>query len=311
MSTPPSRIARSFASRIIPTFACLLLVATLAPTVATAQTPAGGTGTIVSPVRGNYTDIYLVAGRAVDALGGPAVGADLTLTIDQANTNAKPLHAKADCFGVFIAYFTIQHVDPSGTLTVTLSHPGAPDATNTTHFDPFYRRSDVLLQYQGKWDSTCPDQSQYFPARISVQGRIVNRTEPYTVGGETYDAVPYSGHVSIRWIDARGHSECPQPPQGTGCQTQPVDERGDFRYSFVFDQTRPFNATGFIEVQFGNMSWNFTVDPLYRAAIARIDVSGRGPPTYVIGTKPTPDAPMAVAIAVVAVAAISLRLRRR
>lgn len=299
---------RHVAARI---FLASLVLAAFAPSFATAQTPGGGTGTIQNPIRGNYTDIYLVSGRVVDALGDPVVGGNLTLTIDQKNTVLpKPLHAITDCYGVFITYFTIKHVEPAGKVTVTLAGVGAPDVTTSANFDPFYRRSDVLLQYQGKWNSICPDQTPYFPARISVQGRIVNFTDRYTVGDESYDALPYSGHVAIRWIDASGHVECPPPAKGDGCGTQPVDERGDFRYSFVFDANKPFNATGKIEILLADKTWNFTVDPLFRAAIARIDISGHGSPVYPsTSSNPTPGAPLALAIAVVGAAAIVLRRR--
>ena len=284
-----------------------LLAVALAPRAADAQPPSlPGVSTLENPVVGSYGDIYVVAGRVVDGVGGPVVGANLTLEVSQKNTRATPLLAKTDCFGLFITYFDLKQVDPDGTVTVTVQHHGdAPDAKATANFDPFYRRSDVLVRYQGRWDSTCPDQSPLFPARLTIQGRVVNRTDPYTRNGTTYDAVPYSGHAALRWTDEKGRVECATGPDQENCSAVPIDERGDFIYSWVFGE--PVNATGTMTVLIGDKSWNFTVDPLYRAAIARVELTGRGAPTY--AAKPAPAPAFASAIAAAALAAIVLRRR--
>jgi hypothetical protein len=300
---PPRRGARPSAF-----VAAFLLALTLAPALAGAQVGQGSSGTFTNPVVGAYSDIYVIAGRVIDALGNPAWGANLTVEIQQKGVTAKPLHATADCFGLFITFFDLVHVDPKGSATVTV-HPedGGPEARNSSTFDPFFRRSDIFLQYQGKWPDpvgNCADKSPLWPGRVSLMGRVILRSEPYEHNGETFDARPYTGRASLRFVDEYGQENCPLNGRTGECETEPVDERGDFKYSWVFQD--PVNATGEMQVRLENKTWNFTIDPVYRTSLAYIEISGQGRPP----PKPTPGVD-AVAVIVPALAlALASRKRR-
>ncbi|MFA5860253.1 MAG: hypothetical protein WDA16_01020 [Candidatus Thermoplasmatota archaeon] len=286
----------------MPRITQMLLAALLLSPLAQAQ------GTLTSPIQGTYTDVYVLSGRIVDALGQPVVGGELRIELDQKGITAKPLDAKSDCFGVFITYFDLKHVDPAGVARITLKGTnGGPDAHESVSLDPFWRRSDVNITYQGQWSSVCPDQTNLFSQRVSVSGRILNRTETYQSGSESYEARPQAGYVRLRYWPTNSSSECPPADQPGYCDPVNIDERGDFRYSWV--APNPRDATGHVEVIWANETrQNFTVDQTFRYALAFVETSGRGPPPQ---SKPSPGPDSVLLLGVVGALALIVARRRR
>lgn len=271
--------------------------------------PLAAAQTLVNPVKGEYNEVYIIAGRAIDALGRPATGATLLVELEQKGIRAEPLQAKTDCFGVFITYFELKEVKSDGKATLTLKgEQGGLDTRTTVTLDHFYRRSDVLMRYEGKWQSYCPDQTPLFGNRVSITGRILNRTEPYEVDGVKYDAKPEIEQVRLRYWDQPNHYVCPPSAEAPGnCDARAglVDERGDFKYSWLFEKTFDVPADAKVEVLAGDKSWNFTVDPTYRVATALIEATGQGPTKL-----ETPAAPLAALLALVGLAALASRPKR-
>lgn len=264
--------------------------------------------TLVNPIVGTYQGVYVITGRVIDALGHPAARGEVIVELDQPGVRAAPLSAATDCFGVFLTSFDLKEVKPEGKVKVTFRGQGAPDVSVTAPLDAFHRRTDLKLRYQGQWGGGCPDQTHLWESRVSLTGRVVNRTEPYEENGVTYHARPQPGRADIYFWIAPGVPVC--PPRGDvrgACDENAgrVDERGDFRYSWVFDQPLNLTPEQRIEVVVGGVSHNFTIDPEWRVATALIDVSGRGPPPR---DDAAPAAPVAALLAGLAVLAL---LRRR
>lgn len=282
----------------------LLLVALVVAPAAAAQIGAGGT--LSNPVTGKYTETYVVTGRVMDALGEPASAAEVLVELDMRGVTGASVRAATDCFGTFVAFFTIRNVEAAGKARATLRGVGgAPDAKAEGALDPFWRRSDLSLPYEGDYPASqsCAEQAKRVPARVSVTGRILNRTETYTENGTSYDAtVPNLGRIAIFYRSPTNETRCPPAETESGCEGIVVDERGDFKYSWIFSQ--PVEAAGIVQVFVGGKMHNFTVDPAMRLAVARIEVSGRGPPTN--------DAPALPLVAVLGAAlAAALVARRR
>lgn len=240
--------------------------------------PVAAAQTHVNPIEGSYADVYLVSGRIVDASGLPVAGATLRVEVDQEGVRAAPFEAKTSCFGDFIFTLKIGTVLPDGRFKLTLlgAEGGVEDLEHVERFDPFFRRSDVLLRSQGTWRLECPDQGMHWPGRLSVTGRIVNRTDPYEVNGTTLDARPYVGYARIFYYDGSGGRRCPPSLQEGLCDPIPVDERGDFRYSFTYPGAVP--AQGRMELHVDNRTYNASIDPVQRIAIFELELSGRGAP---------------------------------
>lgn len=266
--------------------------------------------TLTAPLEGSYTEVYVVTGRAIDALGKPAARAELVLELDQRGVKAEPLRASTDCFGVYITSFTLRNPRAEGKVKVTLKGvDGAPDAVGEANLDPFYRRTDLHLRYQGEWGGAgCPSQTPLWGKRVSITGRILTRVEPYDESGATFHAIRYGGHPQISYWPTESHVVCP-PAQtdANRCDmgVAAVDERGDFRYSWVFEQEFELSGTERIEVVAGERSYNFTLDPDYRVATAMIETTGQGPPPP---TRESPAAP--AALLVLGLAAVALAWRR-
>lgn len=271
--------------------------------------PLAAAQTLINPVKGEYTEVYIIAGRAIDAVGRPAAGATIVVELEQKGIRAEPLEAKADCFGVFITFFDLKEVKRDGKAKLTLKgDKGGLDAQTTVTLDHFYRRSDVTMRFEGQWQSYCPDQSPLFGNRVSITGRILNRTEPYEVEGVKYDAKPEIEQVRLRYWDQPDHFVCPpsaEAPGGCDARAGLVDERGDFKYSWLFEKTFDVPEGAKIEVLAGDQSWNFTVDPKYRAATALIEATGQGPTKL-----EAPGAPLAALLALVGIAALAARPKR-
>lgn len=274
----------------------LLVLLTLAP-VASAQTFA-------QPISGAYADVYVVAGRVVDHEGYPAAGADLVISLSQRGVTAKPLQAKTNCYGDFITAFTLRQPERHGSVRVELPHADETKrASNESRLDPFFRRSDLTLQLPYRWEFICPQESQHWLGRVTGSGRILNRTASYEVNGTTLDAKPVEGYLRMRLFDVQDRVFCPPTFDGQQCEPIPIDERGDFRYSWTFPEG--FDPRGArVQVILGEKTWNATVNPVTRLATFQIEVSGQGP-----AKNESPAAPVAVAL--LALVGLALVLRRR
>lgn len=271
--------------------------------------PLAGAQTLLNPIEGGYEDVYIVTGRGVDALGSPTVGATVWVELDQSDVTSAPVKATADCFGVFITYFELRDIRRDGEVHIRLEgRNGGPNVTTTLGLDHFYRRSDTNLRYEGRWDTTCPDQSPLFHSRISVTGRILNRTEQREEEGAKYFAEPFQGVVTLRYWPNESHAICPPDPQvpiRCDANAGARDERGDFRYSWVFPEAFTVPEGARVEILADGKSWNITVDPTWRVATALIETTGQGPTPY-----PTPGAPLAVLLVAVGLVAVALGKRR-
>lgn len=274
----------------------LVLLLLIAPDVL-AQTTA-------NPVQGPFTERYVVAGRIIDHDGNPYAGGTITVSLSGAGLQGKPTLAKTNCFGDYITFFDIADVHPGDSVVVVAQHEdGTEGARATTHLDPFFRRTDLNLRLDNAWLRFCED-SALWPGRVTVTGRIVNRTEPYRLNNISYDARPFAGEIKLLWRPRAESAICPPGAAGPGtCEAIQVDERGDFRYSYTFGN-QSVNATGFMEIVRGNVTFNVTVDPLYRIAVLHGDLSGRGPPT-------PPRTPGIAPAALAALAGVVALARRR
>lgn len=267
--------------------------------------PLAQAQTFSNPIEGAYADVYVVTGRIVDSEGNPAAGAELLVELSQRGVDAKPLRARANCYGDYITAFNLKAPEATGSVRVTVKgKDGGEDVSASVKLDPFYRRSDQNVRIPYRWEYVCTEEKSFWPGRISVTGRVVNRTEPYDHEGTTLHAKPGVGYVRVRFIDSLGRTFCPPAQDPSQCQPIPIDERGDFRYSFTFSET--IDPKGSIEILFGEKRWNQTIDADFRIATHKIELSGQGPPQ----TKPTPPAAFLPALAVVALAALALRRRR-
>lgn len=270
--------------------------------------PEAEAQTLVSPVRGAFTEVYVIAGRAIDSRGEPAAGAQLVVDLKQQGVRAEPLQATANCKGDFITSFTLRDVRASGSATVTVKgRDGSADGKATTSFDPFFRRSDVVVTLPGPWNYRCDEGQDVWPISLSVTGRIVNRTERYQDGVVSYDAKPFTGVARLRFV-INGTLTC--PPSATGppgsCDYLHIDERGDFRYTFTFDRAVP--PTGTMAVVIEDQVFSGEVDPKTRQAVLLIEATGQGRPAE---DAPTPGPGALPVLACVALAALATRARRR
>lgn len=279
--------------------AALVLVAILLAPAAAAQTMA-------QPVRGTYQDIYVISGRAIDSEGNPVAGGKLTITLDQPGVRAEPLSAVANCKGDFITYFTLRDIRHDGKARIVLQDKdGGAGDEETVELDPFFRRSDAILRLPTVWGSRCSEKEDVWPVSVSVAARILNRTEEYMSGGQSYHARPYDGIIRLRYETADGQVICPPLPNGPpdACETFITDERGDFRYTFTLDDT--VDPRGTMSILLGDASFNATVDPETRIAVLYIEATGQGAPTPI---KPAPGAPLGALLAgLVAVALLARR----
>lgn len=296
----------------------VLLAVALAPPPGSAQTfaqplcapPAG----LTPEAYCTYESHYLVMGRVLDVNGKPAKGARVTVTLDQDGVRdaqgARPAESgSANCKGDFeFSFAGLRQVLASGRARVAVPSPDGGPSTEVEHaFDTYYRRSDVVVRLPYAWTYECtqkPDPP--WETQVSVKGRVVNGTPPRDVGGVTYHAEGYEGQVGLRiWANASIY-DCPPDGQG-GCAPIGTDPLGNFKYTWVYPAR--IEPTGWIEVlvpsDAGLRSFNFTVDPDARLALALVDVSGRGPPPG----SPIPSAPLALLLAALGVAAVVSRRR--
>lgn len=241
--------------------------------------PSALAQTVTNPVEGEYDEIYVLTGRVVDSNGEPAAGAILDVDVEQRDVEAAPFPVRANCFGDFIATFNIRYIDATGRAIVRLrgADGGVPAQEQTVRLDSFFRRSDLVLQTEAPWKKECAeDRSSAWPGRLSVAGRILNRTESYEIDGTRYDAKPYVGRVEVWYVNPEGFRFCPPTLQGVGCENLATDERGDFRYSFTFPDPTP--AEGVMQIVVDGKTYNATVDPVGRIAFHHVELSGQGAP---------------------------------
>lgn len=259
--------------------------------------------TAINPIEGPYEENYIVTGRILDKNGNPASGARLSVTIVQQGVRASDEPATANCKGDFIVAFRGLHeVSPRGQTKVTLlANPLGAEVVAHAALDPFVRRTDMRMDVPYAWTYVCAEEKNPpFDTVISVTGRVLNRTDPYKAEGVTYHARAYKGPVALAWMASDGSFVCPPATTG-GCDTTYTDERGDFRYTWTFQQ--PVIPGGHVSVFVGGKVFNATVDPTSRLAVHHIELSGQGPPA----TERTPGAGALFALAAVAVAALVAR----
>lgn len=274
-------------------------------------TPLVEAQTQVNPVVGRYEDSYYVSGRIIDPNGRPVVNAHLEVEVVQRGVTAAPFRSVTNCFGDFIFTFTIGDVDRSGRVRITLlgEAAGVPDQTVEAQLDPFFRRSDIVIDAAAPWPKECTE-TAFWDGRITATGRIVNRTDPYeSFDGVVLEARPYVGYVRVRLHSPDGKIDCPPSQQSADeCDFISVDQRGDFRYSFVFPGGK--RPEGFLEVVVDDKHYNVTVDPRTRMATFHIELTGAGAP--VRNDTPAPTAlGLLTALVLVAVASRNVLIRHR
>lgn len=262
--------------------------------------------TLAAPIQGKYDEVYVIAGRAIDKDGLPLSGGNVTITIP----GAAPLQAGLNCKGDFITSFPVRRVDVEMEGRVSLQAVGeGDDDVKTFALDPFYRRSDVILRLDGAWNRVCSKEQNVWEVSASVSIRLLNRTEGYTSGGETFHARPYVGIVDLTYEAPNGQRIQPPHPQiqrpGVYERFTP-DERGDVRYTFTLDQG--FEGGGRVEVQYANKTVFVDVDPEARIATRYIEVSGQGAPPELYET-PAPT--VALVVLGIALVAMAFSPRRR
>lgn len=271
--------------------------------------PLAEAQTALNPIEGRYQDVYVIAGRALDANANPVAGGRLTITLHQAGVTAQPLEAVANCKGDFITYFTLKRVDPAGMVKVVVKGEGESTGEITAQLDPFFRRSDVVVRLPTAWNNRCDEKQDVFPVSVSMTARLLTRVDPYKLDERDYHARPYEGRIRLRYITEAGQPVCPPLPNGPpdACETFVPDERGDVRYSFTLD--RPFPATGEVQVILeDNRTFTAAVDPVSRLATFHLETTGQGAPAI----KEAPLPPLGlVAVALVGAAIASRRLLPR
>ncbi len=258
------------------------------------------------PLLGDFEDIYLVTGRVVDREGWPVNQAILTVSVDNLEgIRVEDTKIGTDCRGDFIAYFDLKTIPRGrGRVTVSVDRPdglaGFQPTSRTQDVDVVFRRNDFSIVLAFDWPSTCPAENNartYWHGLASVRGRVVEgHAKAFDVNGSSVYArpVPYwpvDMNVTVNRDGMRW------PPDST----IPTDERGDFLYSWTFDD----NVTvASIEVVVKGVRTRVDVDPVARVAFVKLNL-GETPD---LGTPAAGAAIVAIAIVVAAVAG---RARRR
>lgn len=279
--------------------AAILLVLTAAP--AFAQTAA-------SPIKGKYSELYLIGGRAIDSNGDPLRAATLLIELQQRGVTAEPLRAKANCKGDFLTDFTLRYVDPKAKAKITILRPdGSQGPSTTVSLDPFYRRSDAVLRYDGAWNAVCSEEVDVWAVSASIKARLLNRTERYVEAETEFFARPYTGIIKMRYETPDGNTICPPHPQdqtGTVCEQFVPDERGDIKYTFTVD--KPFEAGGVVELILPDeQTFRIPIEKESRLGVLNVEVTGQGAPEELYKTPGFAAASLALALA------LALALRRR
>jgi len=282
-------------------FFLLAVVVVMLAAPALAQTAA-------SPVKGKYSEVYIIAGRAIDSVGEPLRGASLLVELDQRGVTAEPLRAKANCKGDFLTDFNLLFVEAKGKAKITAMRPdGSPGPSTTVSLDPFFRRSDAVLRYDEPWNAVCSEEADVWNVSASLKMRLLNRTDRYTERETEFFARPYAGVLKMRYETVDGNTICPPHPQdqsGRVCEQFVPDERGDIKYTFTLDQ--PFVAGGSIVViPPEGPEIRVTVDPVTRLGVRNEEMSGLGVPEELY------DTPGPGVFALLAVLALLVTMRRR
>lgn len=279
-------------------FAALLLALLLLPLA------AGQTRT--RPIEGDYTDVYMIAGRVVDLHGMPFAEARVQIAITAKGYNVPVQQAGTNCRGEFVSYFELPSVPPGARVKVDALGPtGTSHGTAGALLDPFFRRTDLDLKLDGLYDHRCASLEGTWNNTISVRGRVLNKTVPYKDGNHTFEARPYGGIIRMRYTFPDGVVTC--PPESTGgeiCHLFITDERGDVKYTWVFDKDVPAAGNASI-LLIDNSTFTEDVHPLTRQAVFFIEGTGQGAP-------PIPQETPFVGVASLALAlAVALALPRR
>lgn len=267
-----------------------------------------------TPEECGYEDIYVVYGRILDAGNQPLERGKLRVSVDGVGNSE--VDALTDCKGdLIVPYQKFYRVDESRhrVRVTVLGRDGYPDETFTSGVDAFYRRSDALHKLSYADDKTTCPPDEYdvpFEHKITIKGRLLSRTGAYERNGEEFHAVAYDGPYGGIWEAEDGRTFCFPSDTATGgapgCEIRATDDRGDLAYTWTFPNA-PVVAGGTVRITLENRSYTADVDPVFRVAILKAELTGQGPPA-----KPAPAPGLLVALAVVAGAAVarSLLLRR-
>lgn len=294
------------------TLLALLLLALLVAPVAAAQTT-------INPIEGDYNEVYLVSGRVLDADGLPFSGGRVVVELLQegvkgADGSAPKQSGAVNCKGDFIIPFT-SFARPSrdGKVRVTAFDGATPLGSVEGALDPFWRRTDVSLRLASEWGNECTGNQNVWTVSATVNVRLLNRTDPYTIGDASFDARPYHGFLRLRYEPPGAATICPPKPNAPGvCEQFLPDERGDVRYTFTLDQ--PFEAGGRVFVLLpnhtaegcdpgGGTCLEVPVDPVTRLGLRYFEMTGRGVPE----PKDAPGAAPAFVVALLGLAALGSR----
>lgn len=265
-----------------------------------------------SPLVGKYENSYTVYGRAIDSRGLPVRGGIAYIEIEQEGVKAAPLRAGVNCKGDFIAEFNLLHVDPKGKVKVTVVGPdGQNNATVRANLDPFYRRSDVLLELGRPWPHECKNEQDVWAVSASMRVRILERTETYLVKDEEIHAKPYRAIFKMRYEPPGGGEPiCPPHPQAPEqCELFQADDRGDIRYTFTLNY--PFAGGGVVTLhsaQNESVVYTIPIDARTRLGVKYIEATGQGPPE---GIYDTPGAGIALLLGASALAAMAFSRKGR
>jgi len=282
--------------------AVLILAVLALPLIA----PPAAAQTFASPITGDYDEVYVIMGRAVDAGGRPVAGGKVSVELQQAGVRAEPLIATANCKGDFITSFPLRTILPSGKATIRIIDDDGQDVGHTSvSFDPFFRRSDAIVRMDGFYPATCTEGENVWDKSVTVAARILNRTEEYVEENVTYHARPYTGIVRLRYQEENGRTTCPPHPSGApdACEFFGVDERGDMRYSFVFAEAIPSAGNLTVLLQ-DNTEYRIAISDDTRLAVFHIEATGQGVPT------PVRETPALAPLVLFALAAALALLRR-
>lgn len=273
----------------------LVLLALVTPVVA---------GQVVKqPVKGNFEHLFMVNGRVVSQDGWPMDRVNVSILITGLDgVQVEPLVVPTDCHGDFSAYFRLGTLVGNAKVTVTIKDDDTVDVPNerqTQKLDKFFRRNDFVFTVPMDWPYGCQGPAgsprEYWPTRMTVWGRVVEGVEEHVVNGTTLESRPVQYWPLNLTITTHDRT---WPPDSV----QPTDPRGDFKYSWTFDD----NLTeGHVDVEILGQKARAEVDPVTRIAFFKLNT---GEPSSM--STPAPGLLLAVGALAIA-AALGVRPRKR
>lgn len=275
-----------------------LLLAVLLSSTSAAQV-------IGRPIKGGFEEIFMVNGRVVDENGWPVNQALLTVHVTGLKgIHVPPFQVGTNCNGDFTGYIDLRDIpDTRGKVRVTLEAPeeelpGFEPVSVEQPVDTLYRRNDFVLKLPFSWPSDCMEARGYWMGRVTVWGRAVHGVGTHDLNGTTLFADPVQyWPVDINVSVEEGGRVWPPD------SVIPTDERGDFKYSYTFDENVT-QAHVIIRVK-DTVITRADYDPLARVAFVKIN-TGVDPPR----DTPAPGPLLALAAGLIALAIGGARPRR-